>query len=74
MNVLTILKDFTYRCESIFENTTTSMSKKVSQLADFNNTHGRVDPWQDKLYPAIALWWTHGQDLCIQFQGFRGLD
>ena len=28
MNVLTILKDFTYRCESIFENTTTSMSKR----------------------------------------------
>ena len=28
MNVLTILKDFIYRCESIFENTTTSMSKR----------------------------------------------
>ncbi len=28
MNVLTILRDFTYRCESIFENTTTSMSKR----------------------------------------------
>ena len=28
MNVLTILKDFTYRCESIFENTTTSMNKR----------------------------------------------
>lgn len=28
MNGLKILKDFTYRCESIFENTTTSMSKR----------------------------------------------
>ncbi len=41
MNVLTILKDFTYRCESIFENTTTSMHvcplKIVDGLYKFNN-------------------------------------
>ncbi len=28
MNVLAILKDFTLRCKSIFENTTTKMSKR----------------------------------------------
>jgi transposase DDE domain len=28
MNVLAILKDFTFRCKSIFENTTTKMSKR----------------------------------------------
>ena len=28
MNVLAILKDFTFRCKSIFENTTTTMSKR----------------------------------------------
>lgn len=28
MNVLTILKDFTFRCKSVFENTTTTMSKR----------------------------------------------
>ena len=28
MNVLAILKDFTFRCKSVFENTTTTMSKR----------------------------------------------
>ena len=28
MNVLAILKDFTFRCKSVFENTTTKMSKR----------------------------------------------
>ena len=28
MNVLEILKDFTFRCKSVFENTTTKMSKR----------------------------------------------
>ncbi len=28
MNVLAILKDFTFQCKSVFENTTTKMSKR----------------------------------------------
>ncbi len=28
MNVLAILKDFTFRCKSVFENSTTKMSKR----------------------------------------------
>ncbi len=28
MNVLAILKDFTFRCKSVFENTTTKLSKR----------------------------------------------
>lgn len=73
MNVLAILKDFTCRCKSVFENTTTEM-KKVSQLADFNNTHSRIDSGQNQFHPAVALWRTHGQDLYLQFQGFCRLD
>ncbi len=71
MNVLAILKDFTFRCKSVFENTTTKMSKKVPQLADFNNTHCSVDSGQSQFYPAVALWRSYSQDLCLQFPNFK---
>ncbi len=71
MNVLAILKDFTFRCKSVFENTTTKMS---NQLADFNNTHCGVDSGQSQFYPAVALWRSYSQDLCFQFQDIRRLD
>ena len=60
MNVLAILKDFTFRCKSVFENTTTKMSKKVTQLADFNNRHCCVDSGESQFYPAVQLWRSHG--------------